>query len=190
MQKKLINKIGISIAIWSFLIGTLLFCVFYVSCSASVIFAGYIFTIVALIINLGVLSVLILKSIIEKENRRGYLKTSVIILINIPVAIIYLYFVIILLNTMRITFINDTGKPLTEIKVISFKQRKVNDLEIGENKTVWVDILGDGNICVEYNINEKAHREVVCGYVTKNGGGKTTYRISGKEKNLDNKKWN
>ena len=181
MQKKLINKIGVWTAALSFLIGTLLLLVFYAICSGWAILAGYFFTIIAGIINAGILLVLIFKALKDKKNRKSYLKTSAIILINIPVAIAYFYFVIILLNTMRITFINDTGKMLTEAEIISTQNSKAGNFNEGESKTVWMNITGDCAIYIKYNMNGKVYKDVVCPYVCRNSGGKMTYRINRKD---------
>jgi hypothetical protein len=180
MQKKLINKIGIWTAALSFLIGTLLLFVFYAICLGWAILAGYFFTITAGIINAGILLVLIFKALKDKKNRKSYLKTSAIILINIPVAIAYFYFVIMLLNTMRITFINDTGKTLTEAEIISTQNSKAGNFNEGESKTVWMNITGDCAIYIKYNMNSKVYKDVVCPYVCRNSGGKITYRIARK----------
>jgi hypothetical protein len=41
------------------------------------------------------------------------------------------------------TFINETGKPLTEIKIISYEPKSSDKLASNKPKSVWVPIAGD-----------------------------------------------
>ncbi len=89
----MINKIGTSVALASFIIGSILFLTQFFSNSRGVILFGYSFVISAGLVNLGIFIVLILKIITEKDNRIKHLKTSALMLANIPIVLIYLFFV-------------------------------------------------------------------------------------------------
>jgi hypothetical protein len=61
-------------------------------------------------------------------------------LLNIPVILFYCWVAIILLDTMRITFTNSTQTTLTNINIVGCGGGHIDKLEVGESKTVWVDI--------------------------------------------------
>lgn len=180
-----VNKIGFLIAVVSFLLGTLLLLIFYLSDSFDIAIIGYGFLIVAGIVNLIVLLILIKKSMTDKENRNSYLKTSGLLLLNIPIAIVYLIFVMFLFNTMRINFINKTGKPITEIQITGCESKTIDKLDIDESKTIWIGIPGDCSITIEYKIDDEIKREEVFSYVTNSMGQRAIFRIGNQEKPID-----
>jgi hypothetical protein len=186
MKQKRINEIGTWAAILSFLIGTIFLLIFYLSGSANIAFTAYLFVLIAGILNLGILLTLIVKSITDKENRKSYLRTSGVMLLNIPIVIMYFYFVMVLINTMRIEFINETGKQITAIKISGCEPKTIDKLDLNESETSWVGITGDCSINIEYNINieGRTKTENVFGYVTSFMGQKATYRIGNQKKPL------
>lgn len=176
-----INKIALITAGLSFVVGTLLLLIFYCSCSHGILIFSFFYTIATGLINSVILFILIWKAWTDYANRNRYLKTSVVMLLNIPVVILYGVCINILLNTIRITFINDTDQQISELKVTGYKPEIIDSLRAGEKNTVWIKITGDGCIKVEYKINEHAYNDVVCGYVTLNMGGKVKHKISKKK---------
>lgn len=89
------NKTGIYTAIISYILGTLFFLgFFYTDYGTRLMVPGMIFVIIAGIVNAGILLGIINKLFKEKKNRKKNLISSVIILSNIPIAIIYFHFVI------------------------------------------------------------------------------------------------
>lgn len=101
----MLNKIGIYSAITSFIIGTVMFLIFYFTNYGDMVMTpGIIFVIVAGIVNAVILLGILKKLICEKENRKKKLITSAIILLNIPIAIIYLRFVMIKLGEVMAEF--------------------------------------------------------------------------------------
>ena len=92
-------------------------------------------------------------------------------LLNIPVMFFYCWVTIILLNTMRITFANSTQTTLTNINVVGGGGH-IDKLESGESETVWVDIIGDCSIDIDYLYNGQRKEESVAGYVTSSMGQK------------------
>ncbi len=91
------NLIQVSkiIVLISFIIGTILFSLFlYLGESKIPIMIGFKFVIVAIVINAIFFFANLLLSSIYSENRIDYIKTCGIILINIPIAILYLYIII------------------------------------------------------------------------------------------------
>ena len=185
MKQKGINKIGIWTAILSFIIGTIFFLMYFFSGSDNTAFTAYFFILIAGLLNLGILLTLIVKSIADKENKKSYLRTSGIMLLNLPVVVLYFYFVMVLLNTMRIEFINETGKPIREIKILGCEPKSIDELDINESETSWIGITGDCSIRIEYEIDGEQKTEYVFGYVTSSMGQKSTYRIGNQEKPID-----
>ncbi len=179
------NRVGLWIAVIPFLGGMLLLYTFYLVGSAEIAFVGYFFIIGAGVVTLFVLLVLIVKSVKDKENRRRYLKTSGLILLNIPVVVIYFILFLIMLNTMRICFINETGKPITDIRIIGCEAKTIKKLDINERRTCWIAIPGDCSITIEYKVEDRIKREEVFSYVTNSMGQRATYRIGTQAKPID-----
>lgn len=175
------NKLGLFTAIISFLIGTILFIIFYFTNSSSITLIGMNFIVFAGIINAGVFIKTLIDLIKDKENRKKHLITSGIMLLNIPIVVIYFYFVIILMNTMRVTLINETGREILQLKIIGGESKTIEKLEIGEKQTEWIDIKRDNSLRIEYKIKGEIKNELIYGYITSFSGDKIKYRI-GKEK--------
>ena len=184
MINKNLNKIGIWTAIISFVVGTILLVLYYFSDSEIVAIVSVFYIIAAGVINFVILLALLIKSRKDSENRKKYFKTAGLILINIPIVLVYLYFIIGLSDTMRITFVNKTGKQIEDIEITGCEYEKINELKNNQSKTVWIDITGDCSITVKYKIEDKIKKETVFEYVTTSMGKKATYRI-GKDKPID-----
>lgn len=83
---------------------------------------------------------------------------------------------------MRITFTNSTQSTLTNINIVGCGGGHIDKLEVGESKTVWVDITGSIN--VDYLSNGQQKEETVAGYVTSSMGQKVNHKIDGKDKEI------
>ena len=94
MRYNILN-IGRIVAVLSFIIGTILFS-FYLYFGRTFIpeIVGFKFILVAIVINLILLILNFVVLIINETSRYENLKTCGIILINIPIAILYLYLII------------------------------------------------------------------------------------------------
>ena len=185
ISENMINKIGTYTALTSFLIGSLLLLIFYFSNSSDIPLLGYFFIIIAGLVNLGIFIVLMVKILTEINNRKKYIRTSAIMLLNIPVVVIYFYFVIVLMNTMRITFINETGNLITDLKIVGGEPKTIEKLDIGEKQTKWIEIKGDSSLSIEYKINGELRTELIYGYITSFSGAKVKYRIGKETKPID-----
>jgi len=170
-------KTGRLTAVISFALGTLLFISYYLTSAGSLLFMGYGYIAMAGVINLVLLLIILVRAITDKENRKKLLITSGLMLGNIPVMLVYCWFAIVLLNTMRITFINRTEARLTDINIVGCGGGHIGQLEKSESETVWVAIKGDCGIFIDYSTDGKHKKEDVTGYVTTGMGGKMTYII-------------
>ncbi|MFT4875675.1 MAG: hypothetical protein ACI9AU_000793 [Bacteroidia bacterium] len=173
-------KTGRITALFSFLIGTVIFALYYFTSAFMLLFIGYAFVVFVGILNLILLFVILARANSDSENRAKLLKTSGLLLLNIPVMLFYCWVAIVLLGTMRITFTNNTENQITDINVVGCGDGYINQLEVGESTTVWVKIIGDCDISIDYLYNGKREREEVIGYVTSSMGQKWTYKISRK----------
>ena len=172
-------NLGRRTAAISFLLGTGIFGLYYLTSSFELLFVGYGFIILTGIINLIVLISILLKFRRKEESGKKLLAACKLMLLNIPVMLIYCCIASILLNTMRINFTNSTDNILTKIHVVGCGEGYIDRLDIGQSKTVWVDIIDDCSISIEYFSNGNKVSENVAGYVTNSMGQKMQHNIGG-----------
>lgn len=172
-------KLGRQTALISFLLGTGIFGLYFLTSAFVLLFLGYGFIALTGLINLGVLISILIKASKDKDNRTKLLTTCGLMLLNIPVMLFYCWVAIILLNTMIITFTNSTQTTLTNINIIGCGGGHIDKLKSGESETVWVDITGDCSISIDYLSNGQKKEESVAGYVTNSMGQKMKHNIGG-----------
>jgi hypothetical protein len=173
-------KLGRLSAIISFLLGTIIFGLYYFTSADIFIWVGFLFIILTGLFNLGLISKIISPAIKDSNDRQKLVKTAIFMALNIPIAIFYIWGSFILLNTMRITFTNPTQTALTDIQIIGCETEYIDKLEAGQSKTVWVKIVGDCSIDMIYLASGQRKEEMVVGYATGLMGQKITH-IIGKE---------
>lgn len=173
-------KSGRRTAFVSFFLGTAIFVLYYLRSSDVWLFAGYGFIVFAGLINLVLFLSLCIRAKNDTENRGKLLWTCGLMLLNIPVMLLYCWGAIILLDTLRITFTNSTQSKLTNINIVGCGGGHIDQLDVGEDKTVWVVITGDCSITIDYLSNGQLKNENVAGYVTKSMGQKLNHNIGGK----------
>ena len=105
-------------------------------------------------------------------------------LINLPIMFLFIWFSLVLIGNMRITFTNSTQNKLTDIKIVGCETEYISELKPNESKTVWVEITGDCSINLEYLENEELKKEMVSGYVTSGMGQKIKHKFDGKDKDI------
>nr|WP_294925680.1 hypothetical protein [uncultured Flavobacterium sp.] len=106
--------------------------------SFELLYLGYGLTIWIGLVNLGILFILLVKAIKDKDNRKKLFTTCGLMLLNIPVMLIYVWLTIILLGTMRITFTNSTQTTLTNINIVGCGGGHIDKLESGKSETAWL----------------------------------------------------
>jgi hypothetical protein len=173
------NKLGRITALISFLIGTVIFGLYYQTSQFNYLFIGYIFIALAGIVNFVLLILICFKSEKEKDviKKKKLFRTCSLMLLNIPVLIFYIWVSTILLNTMRITFTNYTGAAIKDIKIEGCSGGYIDKIENGEHKTVWITITGDCSLNIEYSENGQLKTETVSGYLTTSMGQKMIHTI-------------
>ncbi|MFV0529921.1 MAG: hypothetical protein ACK5MD_00590 [Flavobacteriales bacterium] len=177
-------KLGRQTALISFLLGTAIFGLYFLTSSFELLFVGYGFIALIGLINIGIIILILLKATKDTENRKRLLTACGLMLLNIPVMLVYCGVVIILLNTMRITFTNATQTTLTDINIIGCEMEHIDKLDAGQSKTVWVDIIGDCTIYIDYLVDGQRKEENVADYVTNNMGQKIKHNIGGQNEEV------
>ena len=173
-------KLGRKTALISFVLGTIIFGLYFLTSSFELLLLGEGFISLTVLVNIGILILILVKAYKDKENRKKLLKTCGVMLVNIPVMLFYYWVTVILLNTVRITFTNSTQTTLSNININGCGSGHIDKLESGESETVWVEITGDCSINIDYLSNGQRKEEGVGGYVTSSMGKKMKHNIGGK----------
>ncbi|MFI5149552.1 MAG: hypothetical protein ACHQRM_07435 [Bacteroidia bacterium] len=113
----------------------------------------------------------------NKSASSRILKTIILTLLNIPLALFYLWFGDILYNSNRITLINTTGTPVEAITVFGAGDLKtINHLDANGRKTIWYRIRKGGSLQINYTLNGSKKEKTIDSYVCV-GGEKYDYLI-------------
>ncbi len=169
-------QLGKYTAISSFCIGTGIFISYFFTSASNLLFAGYGFIVIAGLSNFAILLSLILSKK-AWNNKRSFWLTCGLIILNIPVAIIYCWIGIILLNTMRITLTNSTKGNLTDINLTGCETKHIDQLKVGQSKQIWITISGDCGVDINYRLNGVRKKDVVASYLSNDMGGMIKYNI-------------
>src|SRR5262245_57225276 len=105
-------KFALRLSLVFFTMGTLLMALYYFTMSDVSALIGYAYTGVAILIGMIYLILIGFKVLSKKITTITGIKCAGIVLINLPVATLYFYFVMILMTTARITFENTTGQDI------------------------------------------------------------------------------
>lgn len=176
-----LNVLGRKLALLSFLIGSMLFLLYYLTSFWGLFFAGYLFIAAAVIGNSTVLILILISAYRNNETHKTNLFTSILMLLNIPIALTYLWIISILVDIMRITFNNSTNSQLTSIEITGCEAKRIDKLDLKESETIWINIPHDCFIDIKYMIDGQIKNEVVEPYVTKIMGQKRDYKIGDPE---------
>ncbi|MCH8535324.1 MAG: hypothetical protein LAT51_09675 [Flavobacteriaceae bacterium] len=110
------------------------------------------------------------------------MKKSWLLFLNIPIAILYAYFVMYLLNTERLTIINETGHELTNVQISGCEQRTIGSLDLSEKVSLWVPIKQGGcYIKLSYYQEGELEEEIISFYKSGLDGQIRTFRIGVEE---------
>lgn len=170
-------KLSIKIAIILFVTGTIILLIFFFTGSAQMVRIGYTFLVTSIFTSWAFIALVLINFVRGKISMTNALKTLGVILINIPIAILYTYLVVQLLGYARITFINSTPHHLKAIKIYGCEENKIISLPSGESKTVWIAIVDDCDVKIDYEVQGSRRTETVAGYLTPSGGVKAAYEI-------------
>jgi hypothetical protein len=161
----------------SFIIGTTIFLAYYFGDDWNVLFIGYAYIGLAGIINIIFLVLLHSHWTKNKADRKRIFRTVLFILFNIPVALVYCYLTLILMNTVRLTLKNSTGSELTDINITGCESKHITELKPNEEKEIWIGIYGDCQIDITFKKEGEIISKTVEGYCTNSNGHKAEYKI-------------
>ncbi len=163
----------------SFIIGTIIFLIFFFTSNTHLLIIGYIYLLITLVINLFFLVKLLLVvfKATNHKTKQSAIKLFVLLLLNFPVAIFYLVFTVHLLNTVRLTITNASNFNVESIKIDGIENIYIKQLKSKEETTLWLIIKRDCSIKMSYCIKDDTVKKYVAGYVTNNQGGQINYII-------------
>lgn len=166
------NKVINIVAGASFGVGTIIFLLYLWTSSSDYLFVGYLFIAIALLTNLMVYILSIISN--RKANEKP---KSGRLLLNIPVAIVYMIVAMYWVNIVRIKVVNDTEVSVQNFKAIGCDDKAIAELKPGESETLWIHPSGDCNLEVSFMRGEEF--VAIPGiYFTTNLGQKMTVRCS------------
>jgi hypothetical protein len=171
------EKLGKTVALISFLLGSILIGLYFFIEKAELLLIGYIFIILIVIVNIAVFIASIVEAVNNKLLRKKLLTNSAIMLLNIPVAFFYFWLMLILLNTIRLTLVNPTDSKLTDLNISGCESKLIDELEPGESETVWISINNDCSVILTFKEEKIEKTETIIGYATNMGGRKARHKI-------------
>lgn len=163
------------------MLGTGIVGLYYQTASSDLLFIGYAYILIAILVNLVILCLVMVEAVKNFARSFWHWVTVGLMLVNIPVMLYYVQFTMLLLDFARITFTNPTSAPITDIHVVGCGGGYLDKLEAGESKTAWVKVLTDCNISIDYLADGQRMNEIVTGYITSNEGRKWEHVIGGGE---------
>lgn len=178
MQKSnFYDRLGKCTALVTFATASLILACFLYTGDLHYGFIGYFFLLLALPVNSIILIILLIKA--SKSENPKKIKAGIgLLFLNIPVAILYFSIGIYFVEIMRITFENNTGKDIKNIKIKGCENNYLALLKNSETETIWIDINGDCSINISYvDATGITQNETVIGYVCSGMGQKYTYKI-------------
>lgn len=173
-------KFARRISLSFFIVGTLLMILYYFTMSEVVALIGYSYTGLAVLIVVIYLILIGFRIISKKLDGFTGLRCAGAVLLNLPIAALYFYFVMILMTTARITFENATGRDISAVSIGGCASRELGELKTGESKTVWVKIKSDCSLVLFYKIDREPKLETPFASLTHNNGMIATYKIGNK----------
>ncbi len=169
------------LALLSFLIGSAIMLAYvFIPYTREIMFVGMVFTCGAFMLNVLMVLTLLVSLIWYESFWREVLKTIGLLLVNLPVAMLYICFVGCLMNIVRVRLINDRGVAITDLKIEGCEAKKIARLEPGESVTEWIDIKGDCDIHLRYELNGVPQYDIVESYLCGGNGKAKRYHIDGK----------
>ena len=100
-------------------------------------------------------------------------RTATLLVGNVPIAMVCAVIGIYLTGLFRVTLVNESGAPITQITLTSPGETvQIARLDPGESRQVYLSIDNDGEVMLTATQNGQRVQESVAGYVTNGMGGK------------------
>lgn len=177
MRPQKLIRLGVIIALLSVICSSLIFFGYYLTSANFIIYLEYVFIFLA-----GAFSFIFLIRIFKyiskhKRSRRPLIITSIVIILSCIVVLVYFRYLTGLLDTMRITFVNQGRYTITNIKISGCQKKYVDKILPKKHEMVWIKISRPCSINLSYNENGETKNEVITQYVTLSEGQKLTFKI-------------
>lgn len=133
------------------------------------------------LVNVIYLGRLVFKIIKSRGDRKKLYNTCMVMLINVPFLLSFMFVAFVIKSNLRITFTNETGVALTNIKMTGCEDFTIPLLAKGQSKTIWVDVNNDCSVSIIYEKEGAVIEEKVVGYATPGFGERVKYAIGGEK---------
>jgi len=157
MKAKILLTISTFTAILPLTIGSLIFWIWFFYPNNEFKLWGILTILISTPICIGGLMMTVFFKFKNKNNqpsRRKANRIFFIILLNIPFCFCYLSFASYLMDTERITIINDSENDITNINVFGAGDFiSIALIEKGKTKTAWIHMIQEGSIRMTYKEN-------------------------------------
>jgi hypothetical protein len=161
----------------TFLLQAFLMILYYLTMQDLWMIAGVLLFCLVAVANLVILLFLFPAKGNSRPEIWRLLRTTGLMLLNVPVAIFCFWAGSQLLNTVRITLTNPHSTTITDLVISGCKMHTIATLPPGGKQIVWVSIPGDCSIHLQYQHGGQVHQETVMGYCTGNMGMKIGHEL-------------
>jgi amino acid transporter len=179
MTTEQLKQIGLRTAIYSFLIGSVIFLAYILTSYDKIIYLEYIFIFISLSFSLIILLRLFKQASKNKRKRRSFYFVLGSILLSLFISAFYFIFMTRLMDTLRINLVNNTQTELRNIRLTGCKKVRLASIAPGADKTVWIHIERDCAIQVSYTEKGVVKNEMVTNFVSTSMGKKIKYVLGG-----------
>lgn len=179
MRPQKLISLGIRAALLIVLISSIIYFSYYFTSYNFIVYLEYFFIFIAGAFSFIIILRMINHVVKHKRNRKGLIITSGVLFISVLIALVYFRYLTVLLDTMRIKFVNESSYALTNIKISGCQKKQIDNIAPKGNETVWIKVKRSCSINVSYNENGTTKNEVVSAYVTTSMGQQLTFKLGG-----------
>lgn len=133
-------QFSLYIAIVSFVTAITIFACYFFSGDDGFAFIGFFAALLFGVVNVIALIVLGIAVKIGAAERKDAFLALLMQLANIPVAVLLFWAGAHLMSIARVTFVNETGDELYNVRILGCEERMIDQLDIGESELLWIRI--------------------------------------------------
>ncbi|WP_196889756.1 hypothetical protein [Aureivirga sp. CE67] len=172
-----LHRVAYLSAIASFIIGTIFMVLFFTTCSIKIALAAYYYTLIAGVVNFALFILLLLASLSNNKLKKKYFKGSIALFSNIPVVLIYIYFINILSDTIRVEFVNVSDQVVENLKISGCENMLISKIDQKESDTRWIMVKKTCHIKIDYELDGIQYSENILENVSPRMGRKLSYAV-------------
>lgn len=160
------------------LIGTTVFVWWFFANFSALEIAGLLLIFIGVSLSTTLIVLNIVIAVRQPSHKRKALTNTLLLLINLPLAIFYLWAALYVMNTERVLLVNKTGQQIEELRLGGCEEITVGTLQADESRRVWIKLNKECSIELSYRLNGKVHKEVINGYALPLMGQRYDYDIA------------